>query len=403
MIYRLQKRMIWICCSAVLLVFVLIFAAICIIGARQLDSTMDMMTDRISDGNGSFRPMAPGMDRDPGLFTEETPFSTRFFTVWLASDGTVTGVNLDAVSSVSQDEAQEYAQKVLTVGKERGWQGNFRYKVYSNGRSIGIVFVDGSTNRFMTQTQFAVCGAVLVVSMVVIVILIILLSKPTVRPIAQSYEKQKQFVTDAGHELKTPLTLILTNLDIVRAELGDSEWLDDMRTESQRMSELVGQLTALSRMDEDEHPMVLQELCLSELCTDVTSEFDPLVATKGLTLSTYIVPDISIRGDEGALRQLLGILLDNAVKYCDLGGNIYLSLTSKWQPVLVVENACAGVEELELDRLFDRFYRADKARTAGSGFGIGLSLAHSIVQKHHADIKAYKAGPGRIGFRVTLK
>ncbi len=409
MIDALRKKMILICCSAVLVVFALIFGAISIISNQQLSRNMDMMTDRISEGNGEFRPFdqnnpkPPGMDRYPDFFTEETPFSTRFFTVWLAEDRKVIGANLESVSSVTKEDAHEYAQAVINGGDARGWHGNFRYKVYNTVRGTGIVFVDGSMNRSVTRTLLWTAALVLLGCMLIISVVIIAVSSRVVRPIAQSYEKQKQFITDANHELKTPLTLILTNLDIVESELGHSEWLDDIRTEGQRMSALVAQLTALSRLDEDAPQMPVTDFSLSDVCSDTVSEFAPLIDSKGLTMTAFIQPELNLRGDEGAIRRLVAILLDNGVKYCDPGGEITLSLSAKWQTELRVENACAGVDDMELSRLFDRFYREDKARTSGTSFGIGLALAKSIVEKHHGEIKAYKAGPDRIGFRVTLK
>ncbi len=409
MIYNLRRKMIWICCVSIAAVFAMIFVAIYGVGTHLLNTNMDMMADRISDGNGVFRPfdndnpMPPGMDRFPDFFTEETPFSTRFFTVWIAEDGKIVGSNLESVSSVTEADATRYAEEVLRKGNERGWQENFRYKVFEAPRGSGIVFVDGSMNRATTRSLLITSAAVLIGCLIVIFVVIVLVSKRVVRPIAQSYEKQKQFVTDANHELKTPLTLILTNLDIVEQELGHSEWLDDIRAEGQRMSSLVGQLTALSRLDEDQAPMQKTNFSLSEVCRDTISEFTPLIETKGITLTAYIHPEVTINGDEGAIRRLVTILIDNAVKYCDPTGDIFLSLNTKWQKQLVVENSCASVDALELDKLFDRFYRADKARTASNSFGIGLSLAKSIAEKHGGDIKAYKAGPGRIGFRVTMK
>ncbi len=409
MIYNLRRKMIWVCCTCVIVVFALIFGAIYVIGNRQLNSNMDMMTDRISEGNGVFRPfdqdnpMAPGMNQSPGFFTDETPFSTRFFTVWIAEDGKITGANLESVSSVTREDAYAYAQEVISGGGTRGWQGDFRYKVFSAARGTGIVFVDGSMNRSVTRTLLWTAAAVLLGCMLIISVLIIAVSKRVVRPIAESYEKQKQFITDAGHELKTPLTLILTNLDIVESELGYSEWLDDIRTEGQRMSSLVAQLTALSRLDEDTPRLQAADFSFSDVCSDTVSEFAPLIDKKELTMTAYIQPEMHLRGDEGAIRRLVTILVDNAVKYCDPGGDICLCASAKWQTELRVENACAGVDGISLDRLFDRFYREDKARTAGTSFGIGLALARSVAQRHGGDIKAYKAGPGRIGFRVILK
>ncbi len=408
MIDKLRKKMIWVCCTAVIMVFALIFGVIYISGNRQLDSNMDMMADRIAEGNGVFRPfdqddpMPPGMSQSPGFFTDETPFSTRFFTIWIAEDGKIIGVNLDSVSSVTRETAYEYAQKVLQSEKTRGWQGDYRYKVFSAVRGTGIVFVDGSMNRSTTLSLLWTAAAVLVGCMLIISVVIVVVSKRVVRPIAQSYEKQKQFITDANHELKTPLTLILTNLEIVESELGHSEWLDDIRTEGQRMSDLVAQLTALSRLDEDAPTMMTADFSFSDVCSDTVSEFAPLVDSKGLTMTAYIQPDLHLQGDEGAIRRLVTILIDNAVKYCVPMGKITLVLEGQRQKTLRVENSCTDVDNIALDRLFDRFYREDKARTSSNSFGIGLSLAKAIAEKHHGEIKAYKAADGIIGFRVLL-
>ncbi len=409
MIYRLRKRLLVISCSSVISVFTLIFILIYALSYSQINANMDMMTDRISEGNGAFLPfdmnssMPPSLDRRENFFTEETPFSTRFFTVWLNDTDEIVRENIDSVSSVTKEEAHEYALKALKTGKERGWQNNFRYKVFSTNVGRGIVFVDGSSSQFTARTLILVSGTVLLLSMAIILFLIILLSKRAVRPIAQSYEKQRQFVTDANHELKTPLTLILANLDIVESELGHSEWIDDIRIEGQRMGSLINQLTALSKLDETETPLCVSEFSLSDLCCDTLSEFVPMVEGRGFKLHCSIGSDIKYRGDEGAIRQLIGILLDNAAKYCDSGGDIYVSLRFGKQISFEIVNNCNNVDSIELDRLFDRFYRADKARTAGTGFGIGLSLAKSIVEKHHGDICAYKADNCKIGFRVTLK
>ncbi len=409
MIDKLRKKMIGLCCTAVIVVFALIFGAIYISGSRQLNNNMDMMADRIAEGNGEFRPfdqnhpMPPEMSQKPGFFTDETPFSTRFFTVWIAEDGNITGANLEYVSSISQEDAIEYAQAALQAGNPRGWQGDYRYKVFSAMRGTGIVFVDGSMNRSTTRSLLLTAAAVLVGCMLIICIVIVVVSKRVVRPIAQSYEKQKQFITDAGHELKTPLTLILTNLEIVESELGHSEWLDDIRTEGHRMSALINQLTALSRLDEDAPTMIAEDLSYSDVCSDTVSEFAPLMDKKGLTMTAYIQPDLHLQGDEGAIRRMVTILIDNAVKYCDPMGQITLVLEGQRQKILRVENSFIGVDNIQLPRLFDRFYREDKARTSSNSFGIGLAIAKSIAEKHHGEIKAYKAAPGKIGFRVILK
>ena len=409
MIYTLRKKMIWICGISVVLVFALIFCVIAGLSYRQLNRNMDMMADRISDGNGVFlpfdkdHPKPPGMERNPGFFTAETPFSTRSFTAWLNRSGDILELNLSSVSSVDAADAARFVQKALAEGDKRGWLGEYRYKVFSAGNRRGIVFVDGSMNRATTRNTLFIAAAVMLGCMAVIVAVIVVVSKRVVRPIAESYEKQKQFVTDAAHELKTPLTLILTNADIVESELGKNEWLEDIRCEGYRMSSLVTQLTALSRLDEENAPMEWENFRFSDVCSDTVSEFLPLAQEKGIALNADIAQGLQTQGDEGAIRRLVTILLDNAVKYCDCPGQICLTAQGKRLIELRIENTYAQVDQTQLDRLFDRFYRADKARTPGNSFGIGLSLAQAIAQKHRGEIKAYRAGENSIGFKVTLQ
>ena len=216
------------------------------------------------------------------------------------------------------------------------------------------------------------------------------------------WKNNQQFITDANHELKTPLTLILSNLDIVEAELGQNEWLDDIRSEGERMGLMINQLVALSRMDESQAHMVRSAFDLSAAVEDTVSEFQPLAAERGKKLQTSIEPGIRYEGDEGLIRRLASILMDNAVKYCDEGGEIRVEVCQHRHPVLIVENTYAQVDQLELDRLFDRFYRADKARTFSGSFGVGLSIAQSIVRSHRGSIHAYRKG-NIIGFRAELK
>jgi signal transduction histidine kinase len=257
-----------------------------------------------------------------------------------------------------------------------------------------------SRSALMQSTMIA--GVVLLGCAALVLILIFLLSKKAVKPIAESYEKQKQFITDANHELKTPLTLILANLDIAEAELGQNEWLDDIRSEGHRMTELVNQLVSLSRMDEDAHQMNLTEVSFGELVADTVSEFEPLAKERGKALTFTVDKEITCLGNEALLHRLVGILMDNAIKYCDNDGEISVTLRRGRRIVLTVENTYAAVGEIELNRLLDRFYRADKARKFTGGFGVGLSMAKAIVENHKGEITAYKKDSMHIGFKVVL-
>lgn len=411
MIYHLRKKFIIISAVSVSIVFVLIFGIIYIVSFSQLNHTMDMLTDVISKNNGEFpdfdKAELPSVPRDfhqEKFFTPETRFSTRFFTVWVDNENRFIRENTSQVSSVSNSEAREYATEALSRGTQRGWISLYRYKIVDTDYGKSIVFVNGEANRGMTNRVLYSVFFVMIGSFMIILLLIIVISKRAVKPIAESYSKQKQFVTDANHELKTPLTLILSNVDIVESEMGKNEWLDDIRSEGERMSALINQLVTMSRMDEDTTNLTISEFDISSTVSDVVSEFQSLAAEKGKNLMISVEPFIRYNGDEGLIRKLMAVLLDNAVKYCDPNGQINVTLYAKGHyPVITVENTYRYVNDIELDKLFDRFYRADKARTYTGSFGIGLSIAKGIAKNHKGDITAYKKGSQYIGFKVTLK
>ena len=409
MIYHLQRKVIRICGGSVILVFALIFLLIYSFSTRQINETMDALTDRISDNDGRFPEWRddrgnPGIPVGvPDFMTIDTPFSTRFFTVRFDESGGVADVDVSSISAITEETARKYAEETYESGKERGWMEDYRYKQYQTEHGRTIVYVDGSMNRFMSNRMLFAAGVVLIISAFAIWMIVIFFSKRAVRPVAESYEKQKQFITDANHELKTPLTLVMTNLDILEAEIGENEWLSDIRSEGERMGALVNQLVVLARMDEDKTNLEMQSFSLSDMIVDVISEFQMLVQERGKTLEAQIDPKVDYVGDETAVRRVVSILLDNAVKYCDDGGSIRLRLEKKKHPVLYVENPYADVGETELDKLFDRFYRADKARTFTGGFGVGLSIAKAIVTQHRGEINAYKKDTGHIGFKVIWR
>jgi two-component system sensor histidine kinase CiaH len=409
MIAELRKKFIRTSAVSIFLVFFCIFLVLSIFSVVQMEHTVDTLTDAIADNDGVFPAFEPADQTAPShrlpydqVITEETQFSTRFFAVWLDGDNQVTSVNTDAISSLTDAEVKEYAAQAVAEGAERGWISDCRYRMVQTETGTLLVFVNGSTNRMMTWRLLVTAFLVLFGSAVLILTLTVILSRRVVRPMAESYEKQKQFITDANHELKTPLTLILSNLDIVESEFGKSEWLDDIRSEGKRMEQLINQLVTLSRMDESGAQPVFCSFSLSAAAADTVSEFQALAAAHGKRISAQIAPEVEYRGEEALIRRLLSILLDNAVKYCDDGGEIQVTVVKKRHPVITVENPCADVEQLALDRLFDRFYRADQARTYSGSFGVGLSIARSIVRNHHSSINAYRKGQ-KIGFQVELK
>lgn len=439
MIYKLRNKFILISALSLIVVLVSIYLAIFFINTRQLEENMDTLTDMITFEKGrppGFIDIAFDEPDDPGdtddtddmddtedgddepdppddrpgikrfrrenFINRETKFSTRYFTVEYDTDGDVFEVNVDHIASVTSDEAEAIANTLIKTSVERGWYQSYRYKIIKGFYGKKVVFVDGTTNRELSSSFLVTSAVVLFGSGAIVLFLIIFFSNKAVRPVAESYEKQKQFVTDANHELKTPLTLILANLDIAEAELGKNEWLEDIRYEGEQMATLVERLVSLSKMDEDATILVKERINLSEIMLDVTSEFHSAAESAGIAFYTDITPEIFIDGEEASLRQLMSILLENAMKYCDKKGQICCTLKKGRRAELTVTNSFKEVDNTELNRLFDRFYRSNKARTSGTGFGIGLSIAKAVVGKHGGKILAYKAGEGIIGFKAEF-
>ena len=414
MIKRLRRRFVLIATASVLSVVALIFGIMLILNISSMNRNMDVLADKVSEGGGifpgsfenSFMPnkIPPQNESDFEFITPETPFSTRHFTVFFDKTGKVVQTFTDSIYSITENQAVAYAEEVLDLFDERGWISNYRYKLFRTDFGYGVVFVDGSMNRSALTQSMAISAMVLFSCGALVLLLIFLFSKKAVKPIAESYEKQKQFITDANHELKTPLTLILANVDIAESEFGENEWLNDIRSEGNRMTELVNQLVALSRMDEENYSLNHSDLYFGKLVADTVAEFEPLAKSRNKSLEFDVDTTVIYNGDELLLRKLLGILMDNAIKYCDQDGEIRVSLSKKGNhPVICVENTYNNVNSIEFEKLFDRFYRADKARTASGSFGIGLSIAKEIAKKHKGDIVAYKKDTGKIVFKVTLK
>ena len=222
---------------------------------------------------------------------------------------------------------------------------------------------------------------------------------------AESYEKQKRFITDAGHEIKTPLTIIGADADLLEMEFGESEWLTDLRRQTNRLTNLTNDLIYLSRMDEEKPRLQMIEFPLSDMMEEITQSFQSLIKSQNKQLTAEISPLISFTGDEKAIRQLLSILLDNAIKYSPEEGTICVKLEKENHAVklLVSNTTVQPIESGSLKHLFDRFYRLDGSRSSSTGgYGLGLAIAHSIVTAHRGKIWAESPKENFLSIHVSM-
>ena len=264
------------------------------------------------------------------------------------------------------------------------------------------VFLDAHRDLQTVKTTAWLSLAAMVFCVACVYLIVTLLSRRAIDPVVKASEKQKQFITDAGHELKTPITVIATSLKVLEMESGENKWIDKSLAQTEKLRDLVNSLVSLSRLDEEQSPLKMAEFPISEAISETAESFRDYAEANDHELQLEIAPELTYIGDEYAIRQLVSILLDNAVKYADEHACIKLSLEKgKKGPVIRTMNPCTGLTQQQVERLFDRFYRVDASRSS-SGFGIGLSLAHSIAEGHKGSIRATCREDGEIEFTVSL-
>ncbi len=409
MIHRLRRRFILIAMSSVTLVIVLLSLTINIINFLSTNAELNGMLEMICENQGAV-PEFPKGGRPSGVaglpMSPETPYSTRYFVIRYDADGRLSHVDMRHIASVTEEEVGAYLSTALNHGTGFGYFRNFKYYVVSSEDGMYTAIFLECQQALRSVRMFALTSLLVVVICIVLVyILVLFFSKRAIDPVVRSVEKQKQFITDASHELKTPLTVITTSLKVLEMEVGAQKWIDKAQAQVDKLRDLVGSLITLSRLDEEKPALRLADFDLSEAVAETAESFRDFAAAQGHALETQIQTGLRYRGDEYSVRQLVSILLDNAVKYADAGSGIQLSLErGRRSVILSVRNACAGLADAELDRLFDRFYRAEKSRSKQTGgFGLGLSIARSIAEAHKGTIRAERSDPQAIQFTVTLK
>lgn len=275
---------------------------------------------------------------------------------------------------------------------------NLRYLKVSSSAGLCIVFADISSEQNTLRSMLRLFFLVGAAAFAVFLGISFLLARWAVKPVAKAWDQQRQFVADASHELKTPLTVIMTNAELLQNPDYDEEskerFSQSILKMSGQMRVLTERLLELARSDNGSTKMILEKIDFSRLIEEGLLPFEPVMFEKGLTFESEIEPGININGSRQRLNQLLDILLDNAQKYASEAGNVIvkLSRTGHNKCRLEVSDTGAPMSHEELKNIFKRFYRADKARTTGEGFGLGLSIAQQIAEEHHGKIKAESRG-----------
>lgn len=373
------------------------------ITTRRADQVLQMLHQNA----GQFP--EPETQADPGAFpgfqvTLETPFETRYVVVRLTGQREVAEVDMEHIAALDREKVIQQVEQILDGGKNSGYSGYYRYQVFDDGEEgQTIVVLDcflqlQAANNVLRLTLLASLACIAIVFL-----LLVFLSRRVVRPFAENLEKQRRFVTDASHELKTPLAIISANTGLLEASLGENRWLASTQVQVSRLDRLIGHLVELARTEETLTEEEIQPVDLSGVVAGQIEDYRLLAQTSGKELESDVAPGVTVRGAADNLKRLCTLLLDNAVKYCDSGGTIRLTLAQRGRwAVLSISNPCAGLDPAQLPRLFDRFYRADASRSRDTGgYGIGLSTARAIVGRHRGRLTA-KSEDGLVVFTARL-
>lgn len=362
-----------------------------------------------SDGAAA-PPTIGGRERDGGQVIPVALFS-------VSADGVMTAFGRFNTASISQDVLDQAGEQL--AGADEGFGSLSDLGLFYVKRQAGgvmyLAFADmGSASGW--RSLAATLAVVEVAALAVFFVISLFFSRWALRPVARAWTQQRRFVADASHDLKTPLTVILANTSIAlehpeRSVASQSQWLESTQHEAEAMQGLVGDLLALAKMDEEEAAAqsgaarpVLEEVDLSDVLEGEALQFESVAFERGVKLESQVEPGIKLSGNEQRLRRLAGTLIDNACKYVDDGGAVDVSLSrSGKQAKLEVRNTGAPISPEDLPHVFDRFYRADKARTGGAGgHGLGLAIARAIAEEHGGTLTVASTQAEGTVFTATL-
>ena len=348
--------------------------------------------------------LSQSVQQPGGLRPQPQDVQLPYFVIQISIHGDIAVSGHSYYDLTDKAFVQKLIQYVYTSGSNTGIMDAYdlRYSWVSSMSVQRLIFVDISSQQAALSSLIQGCLFIGVVSLVAFLGISILLARWAVKPVEKAWQQQKQFVSDASHELKTPLTVIMSNAELLQSEQYDEEnrtqFSQSILTMSYRMRDLVEGLLELARADRGQTKNTFETLDYSKLIEDALLPFEPVLFERGLTLNSSIEPGITLTGSRGHLQQVMEILLDNAGKYAS-PGIVMVTLQKQGRKCLLsVSNPGEPIPREEQERIFERFFRRDSVRTGTGSFGLGLSIARSIVDAHQGKIWAQSNETGNCFF-----
>jgi len=406
MIQKIKIRFITLAMTALFLLLSVIVTGMNIVNYNAIVSDADTKLELLSSNKGIFPEF--GADKKwpmPPNMTMETPYEARYFSVLFSSTGEVIHTDTSRIKAIDTSTAVQYATQAIQTENIYDFIGNYRFLASQEGSSIRISFLDCSREFSSFRSFLLISISMALVGYTAFFIVILFFSNRFIQPITESYEKQKQFITNAGHEIKTPLAIIKADVDVLEMEYGENEWLDGIQSQVKRLADLTNDLVYLSRMEETEAHMQMIDFPFSDVVSETAHSFAAVAQAEGKTFQCSIQPMLCLNGNEKAIRQLVSVLLDNAMKYSPAEG--FVSLSSQKQgrylSLTVTNTTLLPIVKQDLNHIFERFYRMDASRNSQTGgYGIGLSVAKAIVAAHNGKIIALAPDDHSLQIQILL-
>ncbi len=401
----LRRKFITVSVSATFIVLFGIATFINIMAYMQIHTVGNEMISLISENYGEpfeFDMKKVRNDRFPNMDIRNNQYIPKFISVKLDENDNITDTNMQGVFYMDEESVEEFTNLILTYDETSGFVNNFKYEILPEDDGSLIIFVDISEITYMFWVLFEASLAICTVALVLVFVLVFFLSKKAIAPIVISNEKQKEFITNISHELKTPLTIIKTNTEVQELSAGQTQWSKSTHNQINRLNELISSLISLTKLEEGKATYIRCDFSLSDAVTEVTESFESISQRDSKPLKLNVQQNITYCGEEQSIRVLISTLVENAIKYGIAEKDITISLTKhKSKAILEISNYAENTSNTK--KWFDRFYRADSSRNSKvSGFGIGLSIAKSIVQNHHGKINIVENPDKLLTFRVEL-